>query len=94
MTKSELTIKLAMNFDISTRHARLIVDAIFDTMADTLLAGEKIILRGFGAFTVKVARSRVSRNPQTGAEIHVKARRGVSFKCSQTLHQRLNPGVP
>lgn len=91
MTKSELTQKLAQKYDISTKHAKLIVDAIFDSMTEALASGDKVILRGFGAFSMKVSRERTGRNPQTGQEIHVAPRKHIVFKTGRTLHERLNP---
>ena len=91
MTKSELTQHLAEHFNIPLKHARLVIDAIFDSMTEALVNGDKVIMRGFGAFSPKISNERMGRNPQTGEKIHVGPRRSVSFKTGRDLHARLNP---
>ncbi len=90
MTKSELIQKLADKFDLQPRHARLIVDAVFENMSRALILGDKVILRGFGTFSQKVSKARQSRNPQTGEKIQIGDRRGIVFKAGRALHDRLN----
>lgn len=90
MTKSELTQRLADKFNLQQRHARLIVDAVFENMSRALILGDKVILRGFGTFSQKVSKARQSRNPQTGEKIQVGERRSVIFKVGRALHERLN----
>mgnify|MGYP003436013254 FL=1 len=93
MTKSELTKKLAEQFKIPLRHAQLVMDAIFDTMTDARLAGDKIIMRGFGAFTLKVQRDRIGHNPQTNRPIQITGKRLIAFKPGRALFALLNPEI-
>jgi len=65
---------------------------VFDTLKDTLERGEKIKLSGFGNFVVREKKSRVGRNPQTGQEIEISARRVLTFRPSQVLKNALNKG--
>jgi integration host factor subunit alpha len=63
---------------------------VFDLMKESLANGEKIKISGFGNFIVKEKKSRRGRNPQTGAEISISARRVLTFKSSQVLRRALN----
>ena len=74
----------------SKREAAEIVETVFDTMKDTLGDGEKIKISGFGKFEVKSKKTRVGRNPQTGQQIMISARRVLTFKPSQVLKSALN----
>jgi integration host factor subunit alpha len=62
---------------------------VFDIIKETLEKGEKIKISGFGNFVVREKRSRVGRNPQTGEEIEISARRVLTFKPSQVLRGAL-----
>ncbi len=92
MTKSEITQKLAHEYHLAPRHARLVVDALFNNIIASAMQGECVILRGFGTFSVKVLRARQSRNPRTGEEISVKERRSLHFKPGRVLYSRMNNG--
>jgi integration host factor subunit alpha len=74
----------------SKKEAAEIVETVFDTIKDTLAAGDKIKISGFGNFVVRDKNSRVGRNPQTGEEITISARRVLTFKPSQVLKNALN----
>jgi integration host factor subunit alpha len=75
----------------SKKEAAEIVEAVFDTLKRTLESGQKIKLSGFGNFVVRDKNARVGRNPQTGEEITICARRVLTFKPSQVLKSALNP---
>ena len=92
MTKSELIQRLAeVNSHLFfQRDAERIVTAIFDEIAAALLRGDRVELRGFGAFTVKRREARVGRNPRTGASVHVAERHVPFFKVGKQLRERLN----
>jgi integration host factor subunit alpha len=75
---------------LSKKEASQIVETIFDLMKSTLEAGDKIKLSGFGNFVVRDKNSRIGRNPQTGNEITISARRVLTFKPSQVLKNTLN----
>ena len=74
----------------SRKESAEIVDLVFDLMKETLENGEKIKISGFGNFTIREKRSRKGRNPQTGEEIQISARRVLTFKPSQVLRKALN----
>ncbi len=74
----------------SKREAAEIVEAVFETMKDTLATGEKLKISGFGNFIVRAKNARTGRNPQTGDEITISARRVLTFKPSQVLKAELN----
>jgi integration host factor subunit alpha len=74
----------------SKKDAAEIVELVFDTIKATLEKGEKIKISGFGNFVVREKKSRIGRNPQTGEEIEISARRVLTFKPSQVLKNLLN----
>ena len=77
----------------SKKEAAEIVESVFNTIKDTLERGEKIKISGFGNFVVRDKKARIGRNPQTGEEITIAARRVLNFKPSQVLKNVLN-GLP
>jgi integration host factor subunit beta len=93
MTKSELVVKLTeTNPHLNQRDFEIIVDAIFGKIAAALSRGDRIELRGFGAFSVKRRNARVGRNPRTRASVSVPAKRVPYFKPSTLMRDRLNGG--
>ncbi len=74
----------------SKKEASDLVDAVFDTMKAILEEGENIKVSGFGSFVVREKQRRPGRNPQTGDEITIDARRVLTFKPSNVLKQALN----
>src|SRR5437016_6957686 len=74
----------------SKKEAAEIVETVFDTIKETLERGEKIKISGFGNFVVRDKNARIGRNPQTGKEITISARRVLTFKPSQVLKNALN----
>ncbi|MCE9625446.1 MAG: integration host factor subunit alpha [Deltaproteobacteria bacterium] len=90
MTKADLVESIYEKIGFSKKESSDIVEMIFDTMKDTLERGEKIKISGFGNFVVRAKRPRMGRNPQTGQEIEISARRVLTFRPSQVLKQALN----
>lgn len=91
MTKSELILKLAeMNPHLYQRDVERIVQTIFDEIAEALSHGDRVELRGFGAFSVKKREARVGRNPRTGTTVAVSAKYVPYFKTGKDLRERLN----
>ena len=90
MTKADLVESIYEKIGFSKKESSDIVEMIFDTMKDTLERGEKIKISGFGNFVVRAKRPRMGRNPQTGHEIEISARRVLTFRPSQVLKQALN----
>jgi integration host factor subunit beta len=94
MTKSELIQKLAeRNPHLYLRDIEKIVETIFEEITAALAKGDRVELRGFGAFSVKERESRTGRNPRTGETVHVDAKRLPFFKTGKGLRERLNGGV-
>jgi len=91
MTKSELIQKLAdRNPHLLLRDVERIVDTVFDEITDTLSQGNRVELRGFGAFSVKHRDARIGRNPRTGEQVQVEAKRLPFFKTGKALREALN----
>lgn len=91
MTKSELILKIAeLNPHLYQRDAEMIVNAVFDAITDALANGDRVELRGFGAFSVKHRAARTGRNPRTGESVEVEEKFVPFFKTGKKLHERLN----
>lgn len=91
MTKSELIQMLAeRNPHLYMRDVEKIVDTIFEEITAALVRGDRVELRGFGAFSVKEREARVGRNPRTGSSVEVDAKRLPFFKTGKALRERLN----
>lgn len=91
MTKSELIARLAeMNPHLYQRDVERIVATIFDEITDALARGDRVELRGFGAFSVKSREARVGRNPRTGDAVPVAEKKVPYFKTGKQLRERLN----
>lgn len=90
MNKSELVETLASENGLTYKKAEEIVNLIFDAMADTLTAGGRIEIRGFGSFVVKDYKSYMGRNPKTGEVIKVSPKRLPFFKVGKELRERVN----
>lgn len=91
MIKSELIQKLAEeNPHLYQRDVERIVSAVFDEITTALAGGDRVELRGFGAFSVKERDARVGRNPRTGESVHVPAKRAPFFKTGKDLRDRMN----
>ena len=90
MIKSELIQKLATaNPHLYQRDIERIVNVIFDEIVAALSRGERVELRGFGAFTVKHRAARMGRNPKTGEPMHINASKSVGFSPSAALKASL-----
>jgi len=91
MTKADLIDRVYNAFEgISRKEAAELVETVFDSIKNTLERGEKVKISGFGNFVVRRKRERPGRNPQTGQEITITARRVLTFKPSQMLKTELN----
>jgi integration host factor beta subunit len=91
MTKSELIEKLSEANGILTRKdSEQIVSIVFDAMADALLGGDKVEIRGFGSFTVRAREPREARNPKSGMLVRIPAKKIPFFKTGKELRERVN----
>jgi len=93
MIKSELVECVMRNFPgLYQRDAETAVDAVLDAITEALANGNRVEIRGFGAFSAKERRSRVGRNPRTGQRVPVAAKRVPMFKASKEIREALNHG--
>ena len=93
MIKSELVQKIAeRNPHLYQRDVENIVNAILDTIAEALARGDRVELRGFGAFSVKKREARTGRNPRTGETVSVSEKVIPVFKTGKEMRVRLNKG--
>ncbi len=90
MTKADIIESVYEKVGFSKKEAAEVVEMVFDTIKETLERGEKIKISGFGNFIIRDKKSRVGRNPQTGEEIEISARRVLTFRPSQVLKNALN----
>jgi integration host factor subunit beta len=91
MTKSELIQRLAeQNPHLYQRDVERIVATIFDEISTALAEGDRVELRGFGAFSVKQRDARIGRNPRTGEAVNVSRKFVPFFKAGKDLRDRLN----
>lgn len=93
MIKSELVQRIAdRNPHLYLRDVEKIVNAILDEITGALARGDRVELRGFGAFSVKHRDARVGRNPRTGAHVSVDEKAVPFFKTGKEMRERLNDG--
>jgi integration host factor subunit alpha len=90
MTKSDMVEKIYEKIGFSKKESAELVEMVFDIIKNTLETGEKIKIAGFGNFVVKEKADRRGRNPQTGEEIVISARKILTFKPSQVLKASIN----
>ncbi len=90
MTKADIVETIYEKIGFSKKEYADILELVFDTIKETLEKGEKIKISGFGNFVVRAKRPRIGRNPQTGEEIEISARRVLTFRPSQVLKAALN----
>jgi integration host factor subunit beta len=90
MNKFDLIVSLSKETNISTRKSEEIINKMFDTMSKALIAGDRIEIRGFGAFSIRRYEGYTGRNPKTGAKTVVEAKRLPFFKVGKDFREGLN----
>ncbi|ANF57714.1 nucleoid-associated protein HU-beta [Halotalea alkalilenta] len=90
MNKSELIEAIAASADIPKAAATRALDAMIDSVTDSLKKGDTVALVGFGTFTIKERAARTGRNPQTGKPIEISAAKVPSFKAGKALKDAVN----
>ena len=94
MIKSELVQRIAeKNPHLYQRDVERIVNAILDEITNALARGDRVELRGFGAFSIKHREARLGRNPRTGAHVDVNEKAVPFFKTGKEMRERLNQGA-
>ena len=92
MIKSELVARIhAQTPNLSQRDTEKIVNAILDEIASAIARGDRVELRGFGAFAAKVRSAHLGRNPKTGMGVAVSKKLVPHFKPGKEMRERLNP---
>lgn len=90
MTKADIVEKVYQKIGFSKKEASELVELVFSSLKDVLTRGDKVKISGFGNFVVREKNERVGRNPQTGEQIKISARRVLTFRPSQVLKAMLN----
>jgi integration host factor subunit alpha len=89
LTKAEMAERLFVDVGLNKREAKEFVDAFFEVLREALEKGEQVKLSGFGNFDLRHKNQRPGRNPKTGEEIPISARRVVTFRPGQKLKVRV-----
>ncbi|AGH95705.1 integration host factor subunit alpha [Pseudobdellovibrio exovorus] len=90
VTKADIVEKVYETIGFSKKEASELVEVVFQELKKTLQNGEKVKISGFGNFVVRGKSERIGRNPQTGEQIKISARRVLTFRPSQVLKAMLN----
>lgn len=93
LTKADIAKKIADDCGFMKGEATEIVEKLLDVIKDKLIAGEDVMISGFGKWTVKAKHSRRGRNPQTGDELILDARKVVTWKYSPVLKKVVNSAL-
>ena len=92
LTKAEVAEHLFEKVGLSKRDAKEMVEIFFEDIRETLESGEQVKLSGFGNFDLRVKSERPGRNPKTGEDIPISARKVVTFRPGQKLKSRVEDG--
>lgn len=92
MTRSDLIARIAQRRGLFQRDVERVVGTVFDEVTEALSRGDRVELRGFGAFSIKERDARTGRNPRTGDAVAVDAKVVPFFKTGKQLRERLNTG--
>ena len=92
MIRSELIQNVADRLKLPAAQAEIVVSTIFDSMTDALVAGERIEIRGFGAFEVRHYKAYEGRNPRTGQPVQIAPKKLPFFKVGKELRERVAGG--
>ena len=90
LTKAEIAQNLADTFGFNKRESKELVEQFYDEISEVLVSGEQIKLSGFGNFELRDKAPRPGRNPRTGEDVPISARRVVTFKPGQKLRAQID----
>ena len=90
LTKAELSSQISRETGLNKSESTKALEAILGIIKQSLESGEDVLISSFGKFCVKEKRVRRGRNPQTGSDLQLDARRVVTYKCSSVLRRRIN----
>lgn len=89
MTKKDIVIKIAEDTELKQTDVKIVVQGAIDHIVNALAKGETVELRNFGIFKVKSRKSRIGRNPKTGATVPIPEKRIVSFKPGMVMKKKV-----
>ena len=87
MTKAELVERVSGQINLTKKQTEVVVNTVFQSITDSLSEGKKVELRGFGSFRVRARNARIGRNPKSGAQVDVPAKRVPFFKAGKELRE-------
>lgn len=90
MTKADLIELVSKKADLPKKPAEIIVNTIFQSVSEALERGEKVELRGFGSFRMKIREARTARNPKTGEKVQVDKKKVPTFRAGKELKGAVN----
>ena len=90
LTKTDLIDSIHNQVGLSRNKSIQLIDSLLETIRRTLENGEDVLISGFGKFSLKEKNERKGRNPQTGEDLMLDAKRVVTFKCSPVLREKIN----
>ncbi len=90
MTRADLVDELARVASLTKQDSEAVVDTVFNSITEALARGDKVEIRGFGSFKIRQRRSRVGRNPKTGASVSVPGKKVPFFKVGKGLRELVN----
>ena len=90
LTKERIIDTIFDSTDLSRKRSSQVVESLLEAIKKTLESGEDVLISGFGKFCVKEKNERRGRNPATGNDLMLGARRVVAFKCSSVLRNKIN----
>ena len=90
ITKERIITTIFNSTDLSRKRSSQVVEFLLEEIKKTLESGEDVLISGFGKFCVKEKKERRGRNPATGTDLMLDARRVVIFKCSSVLRDKMN----
>ncbi|ABK43819.1 integration host factor, alpha subunit [Magnetococcus marinus MC-1] len=92
MTKADIVQTVYHRLGLSKKESADVVESVFELIRSQLESGEPVKISGFGGFSIRDKKPRQGRNPKTGEDVEISARRVVTFKASQILLDRVNKG--
>ena len=90
LNKTRIIDSIYNRSDLNRKQATRTVEALLETIKESLENGEDVLISGFGKFGVKEKKQRKGKNPETGKNIFIEQRRVVTFKCSPVLRDKLD----
>jgi len=93
LTKANLIDSVFNQSDLQKQESTPIVESLLEVIKGTVESGEDVLISGFGKFCVKDKKERKGRNPDTGSNMKLRARRVVVFQCSGVLRERVNETI-